>query len=179
STGHGDAAFAVPLLRRRPAPHALHERMRPTLRPLPLVLAAALAASLAATPTAAQRPTGSATGSKMRPALAAKSEQTAQPAIPPVAAPQPRAEEQEHAARYDLAIAPVRDAVLSSTDAAHLREALAAAGAGRVGEAKSARDRIADAAARKLVDWSLHRAGASSATEIRAFLEANPSWPER
>jgi soluble lytic murein transglycosylase len=89
------------------------------------------------------------------------------------------AEEAEHVARYDLAIAPARDHALPGTDASTLREALAAAAGGRLAEAKSLRDKLADTAARKLVDWYLYRGGYGTASEVRTFLEANPTWPER
>jgi soluble lytic murein transglycosylase len=88
-------------------------------------------------------------------------------------------EEAEHVARYDLAIAPARDHALPGADASTLREALAAAAGGRLAEAKSLRDKLADASARKLVDWYLYRGGYGTASEVRAFLEANPTWPER
>jgi len=89
------------------------------------------------------------------------------------------AEEAEHVARYDAAIASARDHALSSADAASLREAMSAGGSGKLAEAKAIRDRIGDPAARKLVDWFVYRGGYGTASEIRAFLEANPAWPER
>jgi soluble lytic murein transglycosylase len=44
---------------------------------------------------------------------------------------------------------------------------------------KALRDQITDPAGRKLVDWYLYRSGYGTAEEIRAFLAANPAWPDR
>ena len=68
---------------------------------------------------------------------------------------------------------------LSAEDAASLREAIAAAAGGKLPDAKALRDKITDPAARKLVDWYLYRGGYGTASEIRAFLDANPAWPDR
>ncbi|HUC45481.1 MAG TPA: lytic transglycosylase domain-containing protein, partial [Hyphomicrobiaceae bacterium] len=92
---------------------------------------------------------------------------------------QPMAEEAQHVARYDIAIQPARDHALSGADATALREAVAAAGGGRLAEAKSQRDKLSDPAARKLVDWYLYRGGYGTASEIRAFLDGNADWPDR
>jgi soluble lytic murein transglycosylase len=99
--------------------------------------------------------------------------------IPPVAAPTPPAEEAAHLARYDAAIAAVRDYALPAQEAAALRAAVAAGAAGRLAETRAARERLADPAAQKLVDWYLYRGGYGGPSEIRAFLEANPAWPDR
>jgi soluble lytic murein transglycosylase len=97
----------------------------------------------------------------------------------PVAVPRPLAQEAEHVARYDTAIGPTRDHTVSSEDAGNLREAIAAAAGGRLSESRALRDKISDPAARKLVDWFTYRGGYGTAGEIRAFLDANPSWPDR
>src|SRR5262249_5376617 len=52
-------------------------------------------------------------------------------------------------------------------------------GGGRLAEAKSRRDKLSDPAARKLVDWYLYRGGYGTASEVRAFLDANAAWPDR
>ncbi|TMJ76025.1 MAG: lytic transglycosylase domain-containing protein [Alphaproteobacteria bacterium] len=101
------------------------------------------------------------------------------PVQQPVAVTQPMAEEAEHVARYDAAIGPARDHPLAPADATSLREAMAAGGSGRLAEAKTIRDRIGDPAARKLVDWFVYRGGYGTASEIRAFLDGNPAWPDR
>ncbi|HJZ33006.1 MAG TPA: transglycosylase SLT domain-containing protein [Hyphomicrobiaceae bacterium] len=109
----------------------------------------------------------------------------AQPAPAPAAnsallpRPAPLSGEAEHIARYDAAIAPVRNLTISEHDATHLRDAMTAGSNGKLAEAKALRDKISDAAARKLVDWFVYRAGYGTASEIRAFLEANPAWPDR
>jgi soluble lytic murein transglycosylase len=99
--------------------------------------------------------------------------------LPPVARPTPLPGEGEHIARYDTAIAPLRNLTLAEEDAALLREAISTGANGKLAEAKSLHDRIKDPATRKLVDWFIFRAGYGTATEIKAFLEANPAWPDR
>ncbi len=89
------------------------------------------------------------------------------------------AEEAQHVARYDAAIAPVRDLEVSPEEAGRLREAIAAAAGGKLAEARGLRDKLTNAAARKLVDWYIFRGGYGTASEIRAFLDANPAWPDR
>ena len=120
--------------------------------------------------------------SKLTPARPSAPVVVAEPAagasLPPVARPTPLPGEREHIARYDTAIAPLRNLTLAEEDAALLREAISTGANGKLAEAKSLRERIKDAATRKLVDWYLYRAGYGAATEIRAF-EANPAWPDR
>jgi soluble lytic murein transglycosylase len=99
--------------------------------------------------------------------------------LPPVARPTPLPGESQHVARYDTAIAPLRNLTLAEEDGALLREAISTGANGKLAEAKVLRDRIKDAATRKLVDWFIFRAGYGTATEIKAFLEANPAWPDR
>jgi len=103
----------------------------------------------------------------------------AEPAQKPEPAHKPLEHELAHIARYDAAIAPIRDLALSSEEAAHLRGALQAAAAGDLDDARAARDKVGDPAARKLVDWYLYRAGYGTAGEVRAFLDASPAWPDR
>ena len=73
----------------------------------------------------------------------------------------------------------MRDRKLSSDDAGRLREAVQAIAAGGYTKGKAVRDQISDPAGRKLVDWYLYRSGYGTADEIRAFLAANPAWPDR
>src|SRR6185503_17946737 len=109
-------------------------------------------------------------------AAAAKAPESADKPEP---AHKPLQDELAHIARYDAAIAPVRDLALSSEEAASLRTALKAASAGDLQDARAARDKVSDPAARKLVDWYLYRAGFGTAAEVRAFLDASPAWPDR
>jgi len=95
------------------------------------------------------------------------------------AVPQPRPEEAEHTVRYDKAIAAARDHKLGEGDADRIREAVRAIADGNLTKGKALRDQIADGAGRKLIDWYLHRGGYGTAKEIRAFLVANPAWPDR
>jgi soluble lytic murein transglycosylase len=97
----------------------------------------------------------------------------------PVPAHRPLEQELQHIARYDAAIAGVRDLAVSSEDAASLRKALGAGSEGDLQEAREARDKIADPAGRKLIDWYLYRGGYGTAAEVRAFLDTSPAWPER
>jgi len=103
----------------------------------------------------------------------------AAPAIQPSPAPRPRPEEAQHAARYDAAIAAARNHPLSADDAARVRDAVRAIAAGNLTNGKTLRDQITDPAGRKLVDWYLYRGGYGTAGEIRAFISANPAWPDR
>jgi len=99
--------------------------------------------------------------------------------LQPVAVPRPLEEEARHVARFDAAIAPVRDASISQDEAAGLREAVSAAATGRLADMRALRDKLSDPAARKLVDWYAYRGGYGTAGEIRGFLDANPAWPDR
>jgi soluble lytic murein transglycosylase len=118
---------------------------------------------------------GSETKTASRPAAGPAPAAEARPS--PMARPKP--DEVQHAARYDAAIAAARDISLLPEDAGNLREAIAAAGAGKLQDVKARKGQIADPAARKLVDWYLYRGGYGTASEMRAFLDANPSWPDR
>src|SRR5262245_52878635 len=76
---------------------------------------------------------------KPKPKVEAKAEGAAKTAAQPVAATagpavqiRPLAEEAQHVARYDAAIAQVRDVVLAAEEAGKLREAVAAAAGSRV-----------------------------------------------
>jgi len=114
-----------------------------------------------------------------KPAPKAAPQPASLPAAQPTASLRPLAEEAEHVARYDAAIAPARDHVVSTEDAGRIRDAIGAAAGGKLGDAKATRDKITDPAARKLVDWYLYRGGYGTASEVRAFLDANPAWPDR
>jgi soluble lytic murein transglycosylase len=93
-------------------------------------------------------------------------------------APPPSVQEAEHAARYDAAIAAVRDHALSAEDASRIREAMEAVGAGNPARAKVLRTQVRDPAGAKLIDWYAYRSGYGTAEEIRAFVLANPTWPD-
>jgi soluble lytic murein transglycosylase len=90
-----------------------------------------------------------------------------------------KSEEAAHIARYDAAIAPSRNLALQTDDAAHLREAIGGSGSAKLGRVKALEAQISDPTARKLVEWYLFRGGYGSASEIRDFIDANPSWPDR
>jgi soluble lytic murein transglycosylase len=99
--------------------------------------------------------------------------------LPPTPVPRRGPEETEHVARYDAAIAPVRDTAVSAEDAGRLKEAIGAIGGGKIPQAIAVREQITDPAGRKFVNWYLYRSGYGSPPEVRAFLDANPDWPDR
>jgi soluble lytic murein transglycosylase len=99
--------------------------------------------------------------------------------LPPNPLPRLLPEEAEHIARYDAATAPVRNHAVSAEDQGRLREAIAAIGGGKLQQAVALREQITDPAGRKLVRWYIYRSGYGSAQEVRAFLDANPDWPDR
>src|SRR5262245_37037204 len=119
-----------------------------------------------------------------KPAATTAAEPTAKaaaaaPAVPASPVPRPLPEEAQHKAHYDAAIAGVRDYALSTEDGNRIREAMAALSEGNPTRAKALRDQVRDSAGRKLLEWYGYRRGYGSAAEIRAFLAANPAWPDR
>ncbi len=123
--------------------------MRPLPKTVCTILLLALATSghaLLAGPAAAQAPAVGTKTAKAKPAPLPAPQPAAQPspapASQPLAVSQPMAEETEHVARYDAAIAPARDHALTDADSASLREAMAAASGGRLTDARARRDQI-------------------------------------
>ena len=87
--------------------------------------------------------------------------------------------EAAYVAKLDSALAPVLSIAPSASDAQRIKEAVAAVkdnGIARLDEIKAS---ISDPAGQKLVDWIRLRAGYGRADEYRAFLDANPLWPDR
>ena len=60
-----------------------------------------------------------------------------------------------------------------------IRDAVKAIAEADLAKGKALRDQITDPAGRKLIDWYLYRGGYGTAAEIRAFMLANPAWPDR
>ncbi len=110
------------------------------------------------------------------PAAAAPSS-TAHPLIPKPDSPSQA--ELEHIRRLDAAIAPIRDYTLDGADAARIRDAIKAVAAKDLDKATEIKRAIEDPIGRKLVDWYRLRNGLGEPAEYRAFLDANPSWPDR
>ncbi|MBX9590741.1 MAG: transglycosylase SLT domain-containing protein [Hyphomonadaceae bacterium] len=106
-------------------------------------------------------------------------EPAATPAVKPTPVPRPPQEEVQHTARYDKAIAATRNLPVSAEDAGRIRDAVKAIAEADLAKAKALRDQITLAAGRKLIDWYLYRGGYGTAAEIRAFMQANPAWPDR
>ena len=93
---------------------------------------------------------------------------------------QDRAEQEaDHVARFDEAIAAAREHSVSDEDAKRITEAIGAYYAKDEARAKALHGEISDPVGRKLVEWYRLRAGLADAFEIRAFLDANPAWPDR
>ncbi len=87
--------------------------------------------------------------------------------------------EAEHLAKLDSLLAPVNAYAPSAEDAQRIKDAVTAVksnGMSRFAEIKGA---ITDPVGQKLVDWVRLRAGYGRAEEYRAFLDANPLWPDR
>jgi soluble lytic murein transglycosylase len=141
--------------------------------------AAKATAAKAASKVGAPKPSEAKKPGEAAKAATASVQPQAAPAAQQLPGPRPLPEEAEHKARYDAAIAPARDHALGAEDGARIRDAVKAVAGGDLARGKSLRDQIKDAAGRKLIDWYLYRAGYGSASEIRAFLAANPAWPER
>lgn len=94
--------------------------------------------------------------------------------------PQDRAEQEaEHVARFDAAIETAREHPLSDEDAKRITDAIGAYYAKDEARARALHSEITDPIGRKLVEWYRLRSGLADAFEIRAFLDANPAWPDR
>jgi soluble lytic murein transglycosylase len=109
--------------------------------------------------------------------VAAPSSSAAHPLIPKPDSPSKA--ELEHIRRLDAAIAPIRDYALDSADAARIRDAIKAVAAKDLDKAADIKRTIEDPVGRKLVDWYRLRNGLGEPSEYRAFLDANPAWPDR
>lgn len=73
----------------------------------------------------------------------------------------------------------MRTTAPSAADAALIRDAVNAFSANDAAKGRSIRDQISDPLGRKLADWARLRVGLGEAPEYRAFLDANPAWPDR
>ncbi len=130
-------------------------------------------------------PAGTLTQSAARKPPSGATAAVALPTEPPAtlgAIPKPAAPSQEETAfvkLLDQAIAPIRNFVISTEDATRVRDAIAALGAANPAKAQDLRAAITDPVGAKLVDWYRLRVGYGEAAEYRAFLDKNPSWPDR
>lgn len=114
------------------------------------------------------------------PEARAKPEPAAETTRPVLPSPyKPDAIELEHNARYDKVIAPVLATRIFDSDAASLRDAVKAFTSANLAKGQEARARIGDPVAAKLADWVRLRSGYGTAAEYRAFLDANPAWPDK
>lgn len=120
---------------------------------------------------------------KQKAAATTTAEPAAEPAPAPAAkaspTPRPSPEEVQHTTRYDAAIAATRNRPVSTEDVGRIRDAVKAIAEADLAKGKALRDQITDPAGRKLIDWYLYRGGYGTAAEIRAFMLANPAWPDR
>jgi soluble lytic murein transglycosylase len=97
----------------------------------------------------------------------------------PASAPGVVIAEADRVARFDAAIAQVRNVTASTDDALRIRDASVAFIGNDYTKGRTLRDQITDPVGRKLVDWVRLRGGLGDATEYQAWLQANPSWPDR
>lgn len=102
-----------------------------------------------------------------------------QRASKPVLSAPAAAREAMHVERLDRAVAPAREHKVPEEEARRIREAVAAYAANDAAKARPLRDEINDPIARKLVEWFRLRAGLGEPAELRAFLAANPTWPDQ
>ena len=101
------------------------------------------------------------------------------PAAKEIPAPVRLKEEAAHIAALDAALAPVRAYTPSAEDATRIKEAVSAVAKGNMVRFIELKSEITDPVALKLLDWVRLRYGYGEPTEYRAFLKANPLWPER
>jgi soluble lytic murein transglycosylase len=109
--------------------------------------------------------------------------QAALPDLPmqpaPASAPAVAAAEADRIARFDAAIASVRNLTPSTDDALRIRDAVTAFTGNDYAKGRSLRDQITDPVGRKLVDWARLRSGLGDPAEYQAWLQSNPAWPDR
>jgi soluble lytic murein transglycosylase len=105
--------------------------------------------------------------------------QSARPIQPIVAVPVLQPAEIEHNKRFDGFIARVRDTAVTADEAARIKEAFKAISTNTITQARALRTTLTDTTARTLVDWAIHRSGAGSSREIRAFAESHKDWPDQ
>ena len=105
------------------------------------------------------------------------------PALPsqpaPITLPVVAQVEAARVARFDAAIAPVRNLAPTTADANAIKDAVQAFSGNDSAKGRALRDQISDPLGRKLADWMRLRVGLGEASEYRAFLDANPAWPDR
>lgn len=91
----------------------------------------------------------------------------------------PSPTEAQSSARYDAAIAPVRDKVVDPEDAKLLRDALARIPAGDPSGARALAQKARDPLILAFVEWSIFRGGYGTAGELKKFADTHPAWPDR
>ncbi len=101
------------------------------------------------------------------------------PAAKEIPAPVRLKEEAAHIAALDAALAPVRASTPSVEDATRIKEAVSAVAKGNMVRFIELKAEITDPVALKLLDWVRLRYGYGEPAEYRAFLKANPLWPDR
>ncbi|WP_290979006.1 lytic transglycosylase domain-containing protein [Hyphomicrobium sp.] len=104
---------------------------------------------------------------------------SADPSLKPVPAPQPLAAEKDQARKLSAALSPLLSWAPAPSDAAALRDSVAAVRAKDMAAFTAAKTNIADPVGRTLAEWIRLRAGLGEPQEFRSFLREHPSWPDR
>ena len=87
--------------------------------------------------------------------------------------------ETDYLAKLDSLLAPVKAYAPSADDAQRIKDAVTAVKSNGMARFEDIKSGISDPAGQKLVEWVRLRAGYGRAEEYRAFLDANPLWPDR
>ena len=100
---------------------------------------------------------------------------SARATVPPAL---PDGPEAAYFAKLDALVAPLHTRRPTDEDAKRLRDALAAVERRDMDEARAQAAKIAEPAARTLIEWFALRGGIGAARDFTAFMSANPSWPD-
>lgn len=160
--GHGGSAQAQTTKRAvkdKTAPGKAKDKVKSTPSP------SAGPRRVADTPSAIDSDEGTITSALAKPSLG----------VPPAI---PNSPEAHYFAAMDKLIAPLRDRQPSAEDAKRLRDALKAIEKHDIVEAREHAAKIAEPAARTLIEWYALRSGIGAASDYTKFLAANSEWPD-
>ena len=94
-------------------------------------------------------------------------------------APTPPPAEATHIAKLDQALAPIRNYAPPLEDAQRIKDAVSAAANNNMVRFVELKAEVKDPVGVKLLEWVRLKLGYGEPAEYRAFLAANPLWPER